>query len=180
MITIATIAIPQGIYASLRKHLLRGRLEQAAFLYAESALEEKRLRVAVRDMEPVSRDGWEYQGEYYLEMTDAERARLMKNARDQQLIAIECHSHPRSDRFVCFSPSDKAGIEEFLPYVRWKLNGVPYVATVWGQRSVDAVLWMGSFSEPHPIDSIVIAGARDQTIKPRFSWRDDIRRVDHA
>ena len=110
-------------------------------------------------------------------MKDTERAKIMKKARDGGFGVIDCHSHPRATDDVCFSLSDRRGIEEFAAYARWKLDGKPYVATAWGASSVDAVLWHGEFTQPNPLGEIRVTGDRTQVVKPQRSWFRPARSV---
>jgi hypothetical protein len=71
---------------------------------------------------------------------------------------------------VWFSPSDVAGISEFAEYAKWKLDGKPFTATVWGEESVDAVLWQGDFKAAQRVRAVTIAGNPNQTIIPTGSW----------
>src|SRR5262245_24501650 len=137
-----TIVIPSGIAGALRSHLFGNDLEQGAFLFAEAKADDSGvLQLTVEDLYLVPSRGWEVQMEGYLEMKDSERAKIMKLAREKSLCAIDCHSHPRAGDDVWFSPSDVAGISEFAQYAKWKLDGKPFAAMVWGEESVDAVLW---------------------------------------
>src|SRR5204862_2134353 len=124
----------------------QNEVEQGAFLFAEARSDGGELQLNVTDFYLVPPRGWEVQMEVYLQMKDSERAKIMKLAREKNLCAIDCHSHPRADDDVWFSPSDVAGISEFAEYAKWKLDGKPFAAMVWGEESVDAVLWHGDFT----------------------------------
>lgn len=166
----AIIIIPDDLEKLVNAHLFQNQLEQGAFLFAVPEQGANALTLQVKDAHLVSLEGWRVQSEVYLEMQDAERARIMKKARDSALGVIDCHSHPGSLDKAWFSPSDQTGITEFAGYAKWKLDGLPYVAMVWGESSVDAVLWCGDFTEPHKIDEVHIVGGMTRVVFPRGTW----------
>ena len=104
------IIIPSGVAETLRRHFFQNDLEQGAFLFAEARRESRKLNLVVTEFYIVPASGWEVQAEIYLEMKDSERAKIMKLAREKNLCAIDCHSHPHASDDVWFSPSDVAGI----------------------------------------------------------------------
>lgn len=164
-----TIVIPNAIGRALRAHLFQTSVEQGAFLFARLDIAFTGLRLVVEDFYLVPDLGWEVQMDAYLQMRDSERAKIMKLARDKSLAAIDCHSHPHSREDVWFSPSDIAGIKEFAQYARWKLNGRPFAAMVWGEQSVDAVVWQGAFLQAEPIHEIHL-GIPSCVLVPNRSW----------
>lgn len=152
------IIIPEAVYRPLRAHLFQNRMEQGAFLLARPENGRGTLRLRVFDLYPIHPTGWDTQSSVYLEMADAERARVMKVGRDGGWSLIECHSHPGSGSNVHLSQSDHAGLSEFVPYARWKLDGRPYAALVWGEASVDGRIWHGDFQIAWPITAVLIKG----------------------
>src|SRR6185503_2355133 len=97
--------------------------------------------------ELVAPDGFAFRSLYGFELTDATRGRIIKRAHDLCSTIVEFHSHP----FPCqakFSLSDRAGLEEVAPHVRWRLRGKPYVAVVVAPTSFDALVWAGEMSAP--------------------------------
>jgi hypothetical protein len=166
----SNIIIPSGIAEALRRHFFQNELEQGAFLFAEAKREDGELNLVAADYYLVPASGWEAQVEFYLQMKDSERAKIMKLAREKNLCAIDCHSHPRACDDVWFSPSDVAGITEFAQYAKWKLRGKPFAAMVWGEQSVDAVLWQVEFSHAERVAQVKIIGNAEQTLTPTGSW----------
>lgn len=164
------ITIPPAIADELRRHFFQNDLEQGAFLFARPETDAAGLRLVVENFYLVPPSGWEIQMEVYLEMRDSERAKIMKLARDKKLSAIDCHSHPHSGDDVCFSVSDVAGINEFAQYAKWKLDGKPFAAMVWGEASVDAIIWQGDFIHAERVDEVVIAGASPVMMVSTGSW----------
>jgi hypothetical protein len=161
----------------VRTHLFQSDLEQAAFLFASVEEREFSIRFIVSDYYLVPKSGWDVQMNVYLEMSEAERARILKLARDRNAAIIDCHSHPQAGRDVWFSPSDSAGISDFAQYVRWKLDGKPFAALVWGEQSVDGVVWRGDFHGAEPLGAVVVEGRRGRRLRPTGSWFRNYKQV---
>ena len=68
------------------------------------------------------------------------------------------------------SLNDRAGIRDFAPYVQWKLGGKPFAALVWGENSLDGVMWHGDFKQAQRIDEVVIERKEPTVIIPRATW----------
>ena len=164
------IIIPLHIERRVKAHLFQSEIEQGAFLFARITESPEELSLAIVDYCLIPPGAWEEQSEHYLELKDSERARIMKLARDGNVAAIECHSHPGSGKRVWFSPSDCIGIAEFALYAKWKLDGKPYGAMVWGESSVDAVIWHGEFVKPMKADEVRIVGQQAKVFVPRGTW----------
>ncbi len=164
------IVIPSSTARTLQRHLFQSELEQCAFLFAEARYEKGGLNLVVRDYHLVPARAWEVQAEVYLQMKDSERARIMKRARNENLCAIDCHSHPGARDDVWFSPTDVEGITEFAQYAKWKLDGKPFAAMVWGEESVDAVLWQRGFLRAGRVTCVQIIGNPTRTLIPTGSW----------
>jgi hypothetical protein len=160
------VTIPGPLFARLNAHLFQSDLEQGAFLFGQAAEDT----FSVVDVHLVPESGWEVQLEVYLEMKDSERARIMAKAVQMRASVVDCHSHPGARDDVWFSPSDIAGINAFAQYAKWKLRGGVYVATVWGESSVDAVFWSGSFERPARIECVEIDEPRPRQLIPTGSW----------
>jgi hypothetical protein len=165
-----TIAIPGDIAETLRHHFFQNHFEQGAFMFARPERSRDQLNLIVEDFYLVPPFGWEVQMDVYLEMKDSERGKIMKIARDKGLAAIDSHSHPRADDDVWFSPSDITGITEFSEYAKWKLDGKPFAAMVWGERSIDGVVWDGDFKTALRLDELKIIGASTELLIPKGSW----------
>lgn len=165
------ISIPSNLEQVVRGHLFQNELEQGAFLMARPTITKTRLTLDVVDMYLVPKEGWKIQHNLYLEMEDSERARIMHIARLGGYAVIDCHSHPDSYNQAWFSPSDRYGITDFAGYVKWKLDNKPFGAMVWGETSMDAVIWWDDFKKPYVVDEIIIRGDTVVTVKPQRSWK---------
>jgi hypothetical protein len=153
-----TIEIEATDYQRLREHLM-GEVEQVAFLFTEPYSGDCRLRV--RDLRLLSSDGFDFQSGYHVELADEIRPEVIKRAWDEDACLIEAHSHVRGP--AGFSPSDLWGFEEWVPHVRWRLGGRPYVALVFAPNDFDALVWDGEGS-PVPLEAMDIIGG--QTLQP--------------
>ncbi len=162
------ILIPAGILNRVQRHLFQSHLEQAAFLFATTETEYGAVRFHVEDSYLVPASGWDVQMDVYLEMTDEERAKILKMARDRNAAIIDCHSHPHSQEDVWFSPSDLAGINQFAQYTKWKLKGRPFAALVFGETSIDGVVWQGEFAGAEPLGALAVVG--QARLIPTGSW----------
>ena len=162
--------IPSNIAEPVRRHLFQNDIEQGAFLYARAEKGAEGMSLVVEDYYIVLPRGWEVQKDVYLQMKDTERAKIMQLARAKQLCAIDCHSHPHAEGDVWFSSSDVTGITEFADYAKWKLDGRPFAAIVWGETSVDAVVWSGDFAGPTTARDIRIDGVTPHILQPTNSW----------
>ncbi|MHB8732283.1 MAG: hypothetical protein ACYDAB_10905 [bacterium] len=164
------VTVPENLERTVRAHLFQNNLEQGAFLFGRPIESADVLRLEVADVYLVPPEGWETQHDVYLEMTDAERAQIMKLARDGRFAIADCHSHPASGDDVWFSPSDRRGITEFAAYAKWKLDGRPYTAMVWGEASLDAVAWYGDFRQAQPVHQVHVLTAPPTIWTPRGTW----------
>lgn len=164
------VTIPEDVDRTVRAHLFQNELEQGAFLFARPTQSGESIQLDVGEAYLIPPDGWETQHAAYLEMTDTERAKIMKLARERSTAIIDCHSHPDSGEDVWFSPSDRNGITEFAAYAKWKLDGNPYTAMVYGEASLDAVAWYGDFQEAKPVIEVRVLTAPPTIWTPRGTW----------
>lgn len=136
------IELSASLFDSLRSHLLPNVMhaEEAAFLFAHVANEERGLRFRVIDWYPVPEEGFVERSLYYLELTDETRGLVIKKAHDLRCSLIEAHSHSGKHPAE-FSQSDKRGFDEFVPHVLWRLKRRPYAAMVMATNSIDALAW---------------------------------------
>ncbi len=140
----------------LRRHLLRTpRCEQGAFLFCRHSASGSGDDIFdCEDWSALKRADYEVQAGDYLELTDAARARLIKQAHDRSLCLVESHSHP-GPYPATFSYSDLTGLDEFVPHVRWRLRGRPYAALVFAQSGFDGLAWTdGAAASPQQVAAI--------------------------
>lgn len=158
------IQLPNGMFETLQAHLLppAGDCEEAAFLFARVESGSEFVHLAVVDCMLIPPEGFASRSRFYLELTDASRAAVIKRAHDLGAGLIECHSHP-GQRGACFSWSDLHGFDDFVPHARWRLGGRAYAAVVFANDSVDALAWSGSKSSAVPVLAIC---ADERSIQP--------------
>src|SRR5690606_25385659 len=137
---------------ALWRHLVPddGNIEQAAFLYVAHSVVGDDLMFEVLTHELLARSDFAAQYSDYLELADDARVRIIKRAHALNASVVEIHSHPSSWPAE-FSLSDRTGLRETVPHVRWRLQERPYLAVVVGQSSYDALVWAGQDDEPEPL-----------------------------
>lgn len=158
----ALIRIGAAELDRLRRHLLRTpRCEQGAFLFCQHSVSSSGDHVFnCEDWSPLRRADYEVQAGDYLELTDAARARLIKQAHDRGVCLVESHSHP-GPYPAAFSYSDLTGLEEFVPHVRWRLRGRPYAALVFALSGFDGLASAdGAGTLPQQVAAIETENAR--------------------
>jgi hypothetical protein len=159
---VAVLRIGAAELDRLRGHLLRTpRCEQGAFLFCRHSGAGGADHVfTCEDWSALERSDFEVQAGDYLELTDAARARLIKQAHDRGLCLVETHSHP-GPYPAAFSYSDLTGLGEFVPHVRWRLRGRPYAALVFAQSGFDGLAWIdGAGTVPQQLVAIETENAR--------------------
>ena len=158
------IIMPTIAYDALIAHLLppNGYCEEAAFLFAELSDDDGgTLSFQVIDWDLIPPNGFACRSPNYLELKDGMRASLIKKAHDLSACLIECHSHPRFK--AQFSCSDCQGLEEFVPHVRWRLQGRPYAAVVVARNGFDSLVWHNTGARP---DDLAVIGVDGRYMKP--------------
>jgi len=149
---VVLVRLRAGELARLRKHLLprRSRREQAAFLFCRYSVSPAGEHVfECEDWQPLRPQDYEIQAGDYLELADPARAGLIKEAHDRKLCLVESHSHP-GPYPAALSYSDLAGLDEFVPHVRWRLHGRPYAALVFARSGFDGLAWTDGSSKGEP------------------------------
>ena len=160
-VTMWMLKLSPGFKERLWSHLLpeavEGKrvLEQAAFLYCKPTVEEGAFEVVDSDFMAAADFAAQYPD--YLELAGTARARVIKRAHLLDAFIAEVHSHP-STRPAAFSWSDRSGLRETVPHMRWRLKARPYLALVVARTSFDALLWAGDDEEPHAFRGIDVAG----------------------
>ncbi len=156
----ARIIITSELYRRLLEHLFSGRTEQLAFLLATPS-DSDRETLRVSDLYCVPPRAFSIQTAFHINLGDEVRAQMIKWAWDNQSSLIEAHSH-LGDVDAEFSPTDIAGLDDFVPHVWWRLQGRPYAALVFSQRGFDGLVWMTSPKCFQELAVLSIAGLRDE------------------
>ncbi len=160
------LELERGLADALRLHLLpeRPRAEEAAFVFAQQVGgRDDELVLRGVDLELLAPDDFSLRSIHALELRDSTRARVIKRAHDLAATLVELHSHPFPYPAE-FSPTDRSGLDEVVPHVRWRLRGRPYVAIVAAPDSFDALVWRG----PNDARPETLAGLRvgEQSLAP--------------
>jgi hypothetical protein len=144
----------------LWRHLLPTDLhhEQAAFLYTVHARIADGVVFNVVAHELLAGSDFAAQYSDYLELADKARVRIIKRAHALNASIVEIHSHPW-DRSAEFSASDRAGLKETVPHMRWRLKERPYLAVVVARVSYDALVWALNGEQPELL-ALEVDGAR--------------------
>lgn len=135
---------------------LRGAPERVIFLTADAlgevATVQERLIIEDSDLEP---------GPWCVQLTDEAQQRVLRWAgqRDGWLIEVHSHLGDYGDPAE-FSGIDTAGLNVWVPHVRWRLRQRAYAALVFGPETIDGVAWTGPKGDgPLPIARWVVEGA---------------------
>lgn len=136
----------------LWRHLLTddSHREQAAFLYTSRAILDEEVVFDVVAHELLEHSDFASHYSDYLELADETRMRIIKRAHALNAAIVEMHSHPW-DWPAEFSLSDRAGLRETVPHMRWRLKNRPYSAVVVALTSYDALVWALAEDEPAPL-----------------------------
>lgn len=154
----------EDVFESLLTHLLpKGTsVEQAAFLYATARQTEEDMHFEVTDIDRLQPDDFEVQHEFYLELRDTTRARVIKRANDLRTSLVEVHSHP-GGLPAAFSASDLSGLRDTVRLMWWRLKKRPYAAIVVAQRGFDALVWLESPDKAQALTGLI---AGDRVYRP--------------
>jgi hypothetical protein len=156
-----------GLHGDIMEHLLPAgcEQEQAAFLFARSDRTDDQILFEVIDARKLGPADFVRQEGDYLEMTDATRAGLIKQAHDMDASLVEMHSH-LGPWPAGFSYADRLGLQETVPHMWWRLKKRPYLALVVTNCSFDALLWLDNTKVPRALDALI---AGDLILRPNNS-----------
>jgi hypothetical protein len=105
----------------------------------------------------VARTGFDLQLPWHLALADEERASVIKWAHDREGALVEVHVHHDGDP-VALSPSDRAGLNEFVPHVWWRLRHQPYMDLVFGESTFDGLVWRVGPGVPESLEALIVDG----------------------
>jgi hypothetical protein len=173
----ARIRIDSSMFRALERHI--DQAELAAFMLADF----DGCDFAVVDMKPVALDGYSSRSGYHLELPDLARPQLIAWALANERCLIEIHSH--GPGFPQFSGSDQLGFVDWVPHVRWRLQGRPYAALVRSGTEWDGLAWTGSAGEVQAVEAIEITsgesdvplGDRDAATPTTRTIRTTVRSI---
>ncbi len=96
------------------------------------------------------------QSSYHVTLADDLRAEVIQRAARRGGSLVEAHTH-LGPFPAAFSASDIAGLDEWVPHVRWRLGGSPYVALVLAETGFDALVWDRG-TEPERLEALDVPG----------------------
>lgn len=143
----------------LWSHLLPDdtRNEQAAFLFCKTVQAIDGLNFEAVDHALLAPSDFAAQHEDYIELTDETRISLIKRAFLSDTALVELHSH-LGPWPTAFSLSDRMGLRDTVPHMRWRLKGRPYLAIVVAPSGFDALVWSENSDIPEPLAGIDVDG----------------------
>ena len=143
---------PADLVADAWGQLHRGA-EQVGFFLADFAKDTSEFTIAewcLVGTEEASDDV----GLLHVTLSDEVQAEVIQWAFATGRCLIEAHSHgPRWP--AEFSSTDVLGLDEWVPHVRWRLRGRPYVALVTGGADFDGLAWVDASTDPVQVDRLV-------------------------
>lgn len=148
--------------------------ESLAFMRATFDSDERAFRVVeVRLVDHDRRGG--VGNVAHCELDEELQSEIIRWAWNEGGVIIEAHSHGNLLPTAQFSLFDLDQLNEWVPHVRWRLQGVPYVALVTASHEIDGLVWIDN--EPEPLDHVAIDG-REPVVATRASI-ERIYRVGH-
>lgn len=159
---VISLHMSSHVYEALRRHLIGDAMldasEAAAFAFIRYLEHGDVHRLEVVDWMAIGAEGFEIESPIHIELTDETRAAVIRRAHELDAGLVEFHSH-LGPWPAQFSFSDRAGLEEFVPHVRWRLPGRPYAAVVVTKSDFDALVWMGESDAPLALDHLDASGS---------------------
>ena len=171
------LKIKSKLKNDLWQHLLPSdsSKEQAAFLYCDCEETDADMEFQVLESIFLTHNDFAAQYDDYLELKDSARISLIKRAHVLGAVLVEIHSHPKPWA-AAFSFSDRVGLEQTVPHMRWRLKRRPYIAIVVAPSGFDALIWYGDDTEPKSLTGIKVD---DTLLTPTNitigGWNEDSR-----
>ena len=92
----------------------------------------------------------------FIQLSESAIARTIQRAHRLGACLAEFHSH-RLPGPAAFSLTDRSGLYDTVPHMRWRLAGRPYIAVVVAPGSFDALIWTHEQGMvPEPIAAIQV------------------------
>ena len=143
--------------ARLADHLAEGEDEQLAFMLVEWDGNQAR----VVELRLVENAAFDLQTPWHITLGDDAVGEVIRWAHEAGLSLVEAHVHREGDP-AAFSPSDRGGLDAFVPHVWWRLRHRPYIALVFGESTFDALVWRRDAATPERLDALIVPGADDR------------------
>jgi len=133
---------------------LRSKPEQVAFMLGSRTAEPDTFRL--RELLTLAQAELDYRWSH-VTMSDESRRKLFAWAARPADILVEAHSHGFLGDPAAFSLTDLEGLSEWVPHMRWRLQGRPYGALVFGEESIDGIGWVDE-ATILPVSSLELVG----------------------
>lgn len=148
-------------YAQLHVHLFQENGdEQAAYAFVSPSARDDKIRLLAHHIVLLQPGHFASQSGAFLELESSTAAAIAQHAIENQWGLVEIHSHPFANEHVGFSSTDTGYA---LPRFRWFAakahKAFPHVMLVFGQNSVDGLIYDPDIDDMRKIDSITILGS---------------------
>lgn len=161
-----SVSISAADYDALRAHLLKGSLEQHAFLLAGISRSPRATRLLVRDMVLAEdRDFIERSGSY-LHLQPTYFLPVLDRCREEGLHPIEVHSHPFAHGDVAYSDLDLANEREKMCWYAERRPGTLAATMVFGHDSFDGHWYDLDSLTIRNLSGLRVIGATVQNLAP--------------
>lgn len=170
------LSISAPVFRNLWGHLLprHTKREQAAFLFCSTNDTNGGVAFDVVDHVFLEPSNFAAQYSDYIELTDETRIALIKRAHKSETALVEMHSHP-GPYPAAFSFSDRRGLKETVPHMRWRLKRRPYLAIVVAPSGFDALVWPTGKSQPEPLAGIMVGSKLNEPTNNSLEGWDDVQ-----
>jgi hypothetical protein len=152
----ATLSCPAEAYDELVSRM-NDRPEEVAFMLAGQMSAAAAFRISA--LRFVDGHRFAHRSEDRAEPDDEIRGEMIRWAWENGDCLVEAHSHGAMVVPASFSRFDVGQFEEWVPHVRWRLRGRPYLALVIAGDQVDGLAWIATHAEP--IERIEVDGRDD-------------------
>lgn len=168
------IAFRRPDYELLRSHVLQGPEEEAAVCLGGHVVTDEVLALLIREVHPVPEEFLVSHDGTFVEIDPVWLAANIKKARATRLSIVIVHSHPFSSDGVRFSSIDTSGQERLLPKLQARVPDVPHAEMVFGQESIDSLIWPSRATRPEAVDEVRVI---DEAVEMLPTTRDAKARV---
>lgn len=163
----ASVSFPSELFDSFVEHL-NSVPESIAFMRCPVPGEDRVFRV--EELRTVDHPPYDLRSDVHCELDDELRAEVIRWAWDSNSCLIEAHSHGLLFSPAQFSRFDLRELSNWVPHVRWRLTGRPYVALVTASKEIDGLAWIDD--GPEAVELVHIDGREPMQTTQRSleSW----------
>ncbi len=161
-----TLVFAESDFEQLRHHLLASEdTENAAFLVCGVSQTPKQIILLVREVVPVTPEGFQTQESLRLTIAPEFTNRVLKRCRSERRSVVLCHSHPFAEGGISYSKVDNEG--ELLLFRNFyeRIPDLPHASLLFGKDVVTGRFW-GYDGTMFPVDRIDVIGRAIEFIAP--------------